>query len=278
MILVLSLLLFLFGSHSPTYGLISSLPRILYALGSLFGHPLKVDNATSIDSRPSLAHCDLVLISFDTSSLLRWRLSLPFVITIKSIVHVLGDCRTQSSVQVNVPIISSNPLKSVGNETGVLKNVVVDGNVGGVLPNPLLCHVLSINEVLINGGSGVESDLRGEEVGVACRPDPKAMASAPCVDVSGVDDSVLIPEVIEALDAVDHGSENLDVINSNLGGNEVDEGVSLAVGVNDSSCGLDASSVKPSLPTLYLSLVVLKGMVPIVDVPVSIISNENLKA
>ncbi|KAH0434809.1 hypothetical protein IEQ34_026745 [Dendrobium chrysotoxum] len=237
MILVLSLLLFLFGSHSPTYGLISSLPRILYALGSLFGHPLKVDNATSIDSRPSLAH-----------------------------------------VLVELNITKKCPNKSVGNETGVLKNVVVDGNVGGVLPNPLLCHVLSINEVLINGGSGVESDLRGEEVGVACRHDPKAMASAPCVDVSRVDDSVLIPEVIEALDAVDHGSENLDVINSNLGGNEVDEGVSLAVGVNDSSCGLDASSVKPSLPTLYLSLVVLKGMVPIVDVPVSIISNENLKA
>ncbi|KAI0499219.1 hypothetical protein KFK09_020122 [Dendrobium nobile] len=39
-------------------------PRILHALGSLFGTPLKVDNATSVGSRPSLVR---VLVELDIS-------------------------------------------------------------------------------------------------------------------------------------------------------------------------------------------------------------------
>ncbi|KAH0449849.1 hypothetical protein IEQ34_020541 [Dendrobium chrysotoxum] len=37
-------------------------PHILHALGSMFGRPLKVDNATSVGSRPSLAR---VLVELD---------------------------------------------------------------------------------------------------------------------------------------------------------------------------------------------------------------------
>ncbi|KAH0451725.1 hypothetical protein IEQ34_019024 [Dendrobium chrysotoxum] len=133
---------------------------------SLFGRPLKVDNVTSIGSRPSLA---LVLVELDITKNYPKKVWLdldkfgyiqsvqmeafpPFCDLYKVIGHVTGECQTLSFVPS--PTTSTNPIKTVRNETSTVENVVVDGNVGVVSSNPL-CPIKSFNEVLNFAGNGV---------------------------------------------------------------------------------------------------------------------------
>ncbi|KAL0909434.1 hypothetical protein M5K25_020304 [Dendrobium thyrsiflorum] len=81
----------------------------------------------------------------------------------------------------------------------------------------------------------------------------------PAIDVGVLFGTVvLILDISEAVDADDHASENLDVLNVNLSGNETDEGGSPVVGVNAFSGGLDASYVDPSLIPLKPSVTMMR--------------------
>ncbi|KAL0926198.1 hypothetical protein M5K25_002408 [Dendrobium thyrsiflorum] len=134
-------------------------PRILHSLGSMFGRPLKVDSATSVGSRPSLAR---VLVELDITKNFPDKIRLgpdklgyiqsvemevfpAFCDQCKAIGHKRGECRTVSPNPVSVPIIAANPLRSV--ETDAVENVTGVSN--GCDDS---CH-----EVLCIAGNGVNS-------------------------------------------------------------------------------------------------------------------------
>ncbi|PKU78298.1 hypothetical protein MA16_Dca008923 [Dendrobium catenatum] len=86
-------------------------PKILHALGSLFGHPLKIDFATSLGSRPSLARVLVELdimknypekVWLDSKNLgyvqqVQMEVFPLFCDLCKSIGHKQGDCRSSST-------------------------------------------------------------------------------------------------------------------------------------------------------------------------------------
>ncbi|KAH0451386.1 hypothetical protein IEQ34_018685 [Dendrobium chrysotoxum] len=223
-------------------------------LGLLFGHPLKADNAASVSSRPSLMR---VLVELDITKkypdkawigpdkfgyiqLVDMEALSPFCDHCKSIGHVQGDCRSQSSVPMNVHVISSYPLKSTGNEIGVLENVVVNGNAGAVI-FCVLSHLVGWKLILvlevdvISAGNEVVPPLpmvlsyvNNEGINVvmgseACMTNFKALSfespnygnvgavglPLPITNARVPSGTVLsIPDGSEIVDAADHGSEN----------------------------------------------------------------------
>ncbi|KAL0917130.1 hypothetical protein M5K25_012177 [Dendrobium thyrsiflorum] len=126
----------------------------LDAIRSMFGRPLKVDNTTSVGSRPSVAH---VLVELDISKNYLDKVWI-------GPDNFRGECRTLSSAPMNIQATSNNPLSSDGNATTVLENAINDGNVVATVeklnkPSSNLCPVASNIEMLPFGGKGVENGL-----------------------------------------------------------------------------------------------------------------------
>ncbi|KAI0498427.1 hypothetical protein KFK09_021669 [Dendrobium nobile] len=121
----------------------------------------------------------------------------------KALGHVSGECRSLPSVPVNGSAISNIPIKKVGNEIGVVENIVVDGNID-VVSSKALCPVTSSKEVLISAGIGVVSDLGVEAAG--------AVVHSTVVGLMGP--SLVVVPVIPDADAL--VMENLNVCNINI--------------------------------------------------------------
>ncbi|KAH0460782.1 hypothetical protein IEQ34_008357 [Dendrobium chrysotoxum] len=246
----------------------------------LFGRPLKVDNATPVGSRPSLAR---VMVELDITK------KYP-----KKVWLGLDKFGHIQSVEMEAFHPFCDHCKAlghtVGNEIGAVENVVVDGNVGTVSSNPL-CPITSSNDVLIIVGNGVEA------TGAIDHSIDVGLVGPPLVVFDGGS-----PIVLVVLEADAHVSENLDVCNVNFDGHEDGEGVAPSVkdslapvsfqdnlevdnmGVcncnivvsNDSTSDLVVSSDEPSLSTPDPSL--LEGLVQMVEVLITAISNEDMKA
>ncbi|KAH0448458.1 hypothetical protein IEQ34_022258 [Dendrobium chrysotoxum] len=147
--------------------------RILHAQGSLFGHSLKVDNATSFGSRLSVVH---VLVELDIAKKKFDRVWLgleKFVyiqhveieyfplccVHYKCIGHLRGDCRHKSSIPVNSTVNAINNVTSDGNATGVMKTF-------DNIATPILISALSVNELEVNGDICGETTNDVDEVNV----------------------------------------------------------------------------------------------------------------
>ncbi|KAL0916491.1 hypothetical protein M5K25_014011 [Dendrobium thyrsiflorum] len=245
-------------------------PRILHALGSLFGRPLKVDNATSIGSRPSLAR---VLVELDITKKYPEKVWLgpdklgyiqsvemepfpPFCDQCKALGHGRGECRSMSSVPVKGLANSNIPIKNVGNGI-VVENVVVDGNVDVASSNPL-CPVTS----LIGAGNGVVSAL-GVEAAEAGVHSSAVDLVGPSL-VASVAGPLVYPVAPEAVALV---SEIIDVCKVNPEPEVVDVGPSKLGVIAAISPVNDLDSTVGAFPPTHL-----------VDVPVSLISNVAMHA
>ncbi|KAL0908343.1 hypothetical protein M5K25_022832 [Dendrobium thyrsiflorum] len=131
-------------------------PRILHALGSMFGRPLKVDNATSVGSRPSLAH---VLVELDIFK------NYPKQIWLgpeKS----WGEC---SSASLSGPLSHVNHVLSVGKANSnalVISSLAVNEEGAGGIPSVVGLPVDTTVPVNVLG----VSSLAVNEVGVAGDP------------------------------------------------------------------------------------------------------------
>ncbi|KAL0908235.1 hypothetical protein M5K25_022720 [Dendrobium thyrsiflorum] len=117
-------------------------PRILHGLGSLFGRPLKIDNATAVGSRPSVAR---VLVELDISksySEVVWigpdnlgyvqKVVMeefpPYCDHSKSLGHKKTDCCTLH------PHLGRAPPRPLGNDFENLRDIPNDSIVGDELP------------------------------------------------------------------------------------------------------------------------------------------------
>ncbi|KAH0433803.1 hypothetical protein IEQ34_026934 [Dendrobium chrysotoxum] len=193
-------------------------------LGSLFGCPLKVDNATFIGSRPALMR---VLVELDITKKYPKKVWLgpdklgyiqsveieafpPFCGQCKALGHGKGECRSISSVPMNGLANSNIPIKNVCDGTGVVENVVVDGNVDVASSNPL-CPVTS----LIGVGNGVVSTLGVEaaEAGVHSSvvglvgPSLVAYVVRPPADPVAPEAVALVPENIDVCKVISDNPE-----------------------------------------------------------------------
>ncbi|KAH0469643.1 hypothetical protein IEQ34_001201 [Dendrobium chrysotoxum] len=132
------------SEEKKRYSISKSLALVL-GLESEFvvsGCPLKVDNATSVSSQPSLT-CVLVELDITKNYLKKLWLG----------VDKFGYIQ---SVQIEALPPFCDLCKVIGH-AGAVENAVVNGNVGDVYSNPL-CHVKSFNEVLNFVGNRVEVD------------------------------------------------------------------------------------------------------------------------
>ncbi|KAL0923417.1 hypothetical protein M5K25_007473 [Dendrobium thyrsiflorum] len=220
----------------------------------MFGRPLKVDSATSVGSRPSLA-CVLVELditkkypdkvwlgpnNFGYIRTVEMEVFPTFCDHCKALGHMRGECRTLSSVPVYGPATSANPLMTVGNEIGAVENVVVDGNVGAVSTNEVLC----IAAIYDGGRSSVPVDL--SEV------------------------------VMVHSEVVDHTQEDLDGCNVVYDGIENGQGVVSVGGVED-SLALEVDNMGECNVNKVVSNVSTE-LVQMVEVLVNVIYNEDMKS
>ncbi|KAL0910027.1 hypothetical protein M5K25_020954 [Dendrobium thyrsiflorum] len=153
-------------------------PRILHALGSTFGRPLKVDNATSVGSRPSLTQ---VLMELEISKnypkqiwlgpeksgyIQRVQMEVfpAFCVWCKRLGHLRGEC---SSASLSDPLTHVNHVLSVGKANSnalVVSSLVVNEEraegilcivglpVDTIVPvNVLGVSSLAVNEVEVAG-------------------------------------------------------------------------------------------------------------------------------
>ncbi|KAL0911595.1 hypothetical protein M5K25_019749 [Dendrobium thyrsiflorum] len=210
----------------------------------------------------------------------------------KALGHMCGECRTISSVPVYGSVNSANPLMTIGNEIGAVENVAVDGNVA----------VVSTNEVLCIMGNGVDYELGVVAAG--------AVDHFVAIDVGLVEpllvvcdgrrssvpvDFSVVPVVPKV---VDHTQEDLDSSNVVSDGIENGQSVVSVGGVKDSlalevdnmgeynvnkvisnvsTSDLVVSSDEPSL-SIHVPSLVSEELVQMVEVPVNVISNEDVKA
>ncbi|KAL0927754.1 hypothetical protein M5K25_001961 [Dendrobium thyrsiflorum] len=274
-------------------------PRILFGLGSIIGRPLKVDNASSVSSRSFVAH---VLVKLDITKSYPDKVWLgpenlgyiqhvlmeafpTFCASCKCIGHLSGDCQSHqsSTPPIVVPVVSKPLTVSVSRD-----GIGGDGNVAGI--DTIVSN--NVNEAFIIGSelpnaskltsADVEAHQPVSEMGcVAPELGDRPMALAASLD--GLDpplpvlDGVLIPV----------GCSNLNF--SISVGDEVEPATFLVllvirmrrccdVSVSLGFKGVEGSDGQGIVVSSELQDSSIASMVPLVDVPISIISKAGMLA
>ncbi|KAL0922396.1 hypothetical protein M5K25_006379 [Dendrobium thyrsiflorum] len=265
-------------------------PRILHGLATIFGKPLKIDSATSVGSRPSMAR---VLVELDITESYPNKVWIgpenlgyvqqvvmedfpPFFASCKCIGHVVGNCRPLSSadpIHANVkPGLNHSSPPVIGGENASIASVVpfVSGDkLDPKLDDSSVCAV-----------EPVSLDLRlnvGEAGELNCDTNLKSINSG--VDVVVVPGEVSLPHATLGEIALDHVDAS--VVDASL---SCEGGVAVAGDlVIDVASGDDFAGCSPVLftadpPILSPITNVLEGRAEIVDIPISVMSNAYLKA
>ncbi|KAL0928477.1 hypothetical protein M5K25_000361 [Dendrobium thyrsiflorum] len=196
-------------------------PRILHSLGSMFGRPLKVDSATSVGSRPSLAR---VLVELDITKNFADKIWLSpnklgyiqsvemevfpaFCDHCKAIGHKRGECQTVSPNPVSDPITVANPLRSV--ETDAVE--IVTGVINGCddSSHEVLCITGNVVNSVANVDGLAESILGAYDGNPS--PIPLVVSTVEAVEVANL---MLNSEQVSGL--VGGNLEVIELTNSNL--------------------------------------------------------------
>ncbi|KAI0527141.1 hypothetical protein KFK09_002739 [Dendrobium nobile] len=210
-------------------------PRILHALASMFGRPLKVDNSTSVGSRPSLAR---VLVEIDITKDFPDKIWLgsensgyvqrvcfeevpAYCVVCKRLGHFKGDCGNFSA-SLNVHKSCENVVKPV-DEAQVASDLPDLGD--GPLPvcgnSEILESLVTSNPSVVVDVVNVVNDVPSSRVGNCSVLSPDAAPFVPLVvtDVSDHGSPVVVPEVVfDAMNVVySDGSPVMGVVNSNGG-------------------------------------------------------------
>ncbi|KAH0467727.1 hypothetical protein IEQ34_002760 [Dendrobium chrysotoxum] len=158
---------FLSKSETPSFS-----PRILHALGSMFGRPLKIDNATYVGSRPSLVR---VLVELDITKSFPTQIWLgpkeigyiqnvqmevfpDFYVSCKHLGHLRGECSSASlSNPLSIPIGNVKRQALVVSSLDVNEEKVGDGC--DVVPvasakGHVVSDIQNVNARGFNGESG----------------------------------------------------------------------------------------------------------------------------
>ncbi|KAL0909928.1 hypothetical protein M5K25_020838 [Dendrobium thyrsiflorum] len=263
-------------------------PRILHAMGSLFGRPLQVDHATSVGSRPSVAR---VLVELDVSKKYPDKIWLgpenfgyiqsvemeifpPFCGLCKCLGHLKGACKPLSSSLPSVNVVNTD--------------ISLDANVNLAMKNlntsTPTCLPLSPVSVLMDYGDKNRVDL----------PDVEGCPAFAQTEIaSGVEVGAASSDgLVLAIPVTNNEGEN-EVFNAlGEGGAAGCEGVmagvevvSLDVGAGSISplgvgspaqamCGTDVNSNDLSMVPILEPVV---SNLPIIEVPVALVSNEAMR-
>ncbi|XP_020702480.1 uncharacterized protein LOC110114068 [Dendrobium catenatum] len=195
-------------------------PRILFGLGELFGKPLKIDEATSVGSRPSNAR---VLVELDVTKTYPKQVWLgsdslgyvqevvldvfpQFCAVCKCLGHVSGKCRPD--IASGNPNVSSTPVDilslicTVNVDKGVASSMTeILGNVAANSETVFVEPAAGFSPVILAGGD----DVPGSEL-------------AQVLGMGGVVNSPVVSEPeLAQLPVVDGGLENVIVVEESVG-------------------------------------------------------------
>ncbi|KAL0906918.1 hypothetical protein M5K25_025450 [Dendrobium thyrsiflorum] len=266
-------------------------PRILHGLGSIFGRPLKTDNATSTGSRPSIAR--VLMVVMDEFP--------PYCAVCKSLGHSKLECRSLNHHLKTPPTINHPINVNVMPSSDCHNNIVCD-------------EVLTTEAVVRNGGEVVLLTGNSEDVTVGAHTTHEEQENMATLVEGDVDclntDNLVSPNValLEKADAnlisdglavesssygfnVTHGavaadpsSNDLNVVQGVLGNKLMNVGENELCEVNMKVVSIDFSELDPSVasPVMPTDLVMLVHSVglgvseQLVDVPVTLLSTKAL--
>ncbi|KAI0531102.1 hypothetical protein KFK09_000654 [Dendrobium nobile] len=153
-------------------------PRILYGLGGLFGKPLKIDEATAIGSRPSIAR---VLVELDITKSYPKQVWLGsenqgytqevvfdefpnFCAGCKSIGHSIENCRPFAPIsQISIPPPNVNVISEKTGEGDIMNSGL----------NHVNCN--DVQTTVVEGSSVLQKKVNGEVVSVNDGRDPSTL-------------------------------------------------------------------------------------------------------